>query len=151
MERILMRKKWRSRAFYLALLAAVLISWGIYAWQSDTPSANSGEAVTLVLPSFSKPALAGQEIFTDNCASCHGPNGSGSDQGPPLIHDIYNPGHHADAAFYRAVQAGVRQHHWPFGNMPAQPKVSQDQVTAILEFIRELQEANGIFYREHHM
>ena len=107
--------------------------------------------VALVFPLASTAALAGQEIFAGNCASCHGPNGTGSGDGPPLIHDIYNPGHHADAAFHRAVRIGTPQHHWPFGDMPAQPHVSQEQVVAIVKFVRELQESNGIHYREHNM
>ena len=35
--------------------------------------------------------------------------------------------------------------------MPPQPSVTDDDVAAIVRFIRELQEANGIFYRKHTM
>lgn len=31
--------------------------------------------------------------------------------GAPLIHHIYNPGHHADAALFATAKFGVRQHH----------------------------------------
>lgn len=109
-------------------------------------------SVTVTTPvSFSSAAGEGKNLFEANCAACHGPNASGSDQGPPLVHDIYNPGHHADEAFYRAAKQGVRQHHWPFGNMPAQPQVSRPDVAKIVQYVRELQEANGIFYHPHRM
>ncbi len=68
-----------------------------------------------------------------------------------LVHDIYNPGHHGDEAFSRAAKQGVPQHHWPFGNMQPLPDVSDEQLAAIVGYIRELQEANGIFYRPHTM
>ncbi len=96
-------------------------------------------------------AAAGKQIFDENCAACHGNNASGTDQGPPLIHDIYNPGHHPDESFQRAVSQGVRQHHWQFGNMPRQPQMPVEQTAMVIEYIRTLQAANGIVYRQHNM
>ena len=80
-----------------------------------------------------------------------GVNALGTEQGPPLLHDIYNPGHHSDMAFYRAVQSGVPQHHWRFGNMLPQRHVSRKQTELIIAYIRELQRANGIKYKKHQM
>ena len=80
---------------------------------------------------------------------CHGPNAAGTKLGPPLIHDIYEPGHHSDQAFYLAAATGVRAHHWPYGDMPAQPQVSEAEVGLIIRYIRELQEANGIVARSY--
>lgn len=105
----------------------------------------------VIAPTLSGEALAGQAVFEANCASCHGINGVGTNKGPPLVHDIYNPGHHSDAAFHRAVRNGVQQHHWPYGNKPAQPQVSEAQANQILSYVRDLQEANGIRYRPHRM
>ncbi len=56
--------------------------------------------------------------YQANCSVCHGNEGVGTTKGPPLVHIIYEPGHHADVTFQRAVKYGVRQHHWRFGNMP---------------------------------
>ena len=133
------------------LLAAVIVGGiGIAAWQFL--GQDSGAQTTSVkVPKLSPQALAGKASFDANCARCHGQNGSGTAQGPPLVNDIYNPGHHPDAAFYQAVRRGVGQHHWPFGNMPPQPQVSDDQVAEIVRYVRELQNANGIVYREHRM
>jgi hypothetical protein len=35
--------------------------------------------------------------------------------------------------------------------MPAQPQVSDSQITAIIRYVRELQQANGIATRAHRM
>ena len=107
--------------------------------------------IKVSVPTLSAKAAVGKTAYDDNCAGCHGTNGAGSDQGPPLIHDTYNPGHHADEAFYRAVRQGVPRHHWLFGDMPPQPQVAATEVTDIIRYVRELQQANGIFYRPHRM
>jgi mono/diheme cytochrome c family protein len=107
--------------------------------------------IKVVVPELSQTAQEGERIFAANCAGCHGVNAAGSKKGPPLVHDIYNPGHHADQAFILAARLGVRQHHWPFGNMPAQPQVSETDIRAIIEYVRDLQTANGIKFRAHKM
>ena len=101
-------------------------------------------SVRVQVPSLSAAALKGQELFNENCSGCHGENGSGSDVGPPLIHDIYKPSHHGDQVFYLAAQIGVRAHHWPYGNMPRQPHIRPEMMTSVIQFVRETQRANGI-------
>lgn len=96
-------------------------------------------------------AKLGKRAFNEHCSVCHGAKGTGSHNGPPLIHQIYNPGHHSDEAFYRAVAGGSHQHHWTFGNMPPQPQVSREQVTRIIAYIRQLQVAHGILHKPHRM
>ncbi len=93
---------------------------------------------------LSSPAQMGQIAFQENCASCHGRKGAGTDQGPPLIHKIYEPSHHADFAFQRAARFGVQAHHWRFGDMPPVEGVTDKQVEWITRYIREVQRANGI-------
>lgn len=111
-----------------------------------------GEGSTSVkIPELTQTAQAGQVAFDANCKQCHGDNGSGSSSGPPLVNNIYNPGHHDDASFFRAMQKGTGAHHWQFGNMPAQNQVASADRRKIIQYVRELQEANGIFYRPHKM
>ena len=93
----------------------------------------------------------GKTLFDKNCAQCHGPEGKGSKKGPPLIHPYYNPGHHSDTAFFMAVRKGVKRHHWNFGDMPAQPKVNDNEIAQIIHYVRQIQEAHGIVYQEHRM
>jgi mono/diheme cytochrome c family protein len=103
------------------------------------------------VPPLSIVAEQGKKLFDASCAQCHGAKGVGTDVGPPLIHSIYNPGHHSDEAFLLAARQGVRQHHWKFGNMPAQPQVTDAQLIDIVRYIREMQAANGITYQPHNM
>ncbi len=88
--------------------------------------------------------MPGVALFDKNCARCHGRAAAGGPGGPPLVHRIYEPGHHADAAFHLAVRQGVRAHHWNFGDMPAIPGVSEAEVDQIIAYVRALQVAAGI-------
>lgn len=72
-----------------------------------------------MFPDFTAIQKVGREAFNNSCAQCHGVNATGTDQGGPLVHRIYEPSHHGDAAFLRAAFYGVKAHHWPFGDMPA--------------------------------
>ncbi len=86
----------------------------------------------------------GEKLFNKNCASCHGHAGKGTDQGPPFIHKIYEPNHHGDPSFVRAVQQGVQAHHWKFGDMPAIEGISHSDISEIIAYIRSEQRKAGI-------
>ncbi|MEX2643157.1 MAG: cytochrome c [Acetobacterales bacterium] len=122
----------------------------VVGWRALSPLMRDA-TIEVIVPKLSPIARAGKAAFDANCAQCHGRNAAGTDRGPPMVHDIYNPGHHGDAAFFAAARRGVQQHHWPFGNMPAQPQASDEEIAAIIRYIRELQLANGIAYRPHRM
>ncbi|GHF49643.1 c-type cytochrome [Seohaeicola zhoushanensis] len=142
-----------SAKLYLAIAGLAILGIGAYFALRPAPPQRSAQVLTqaeFVMPQLSSEAQEGERYFNAVCATCHGQNGLGTDQGPPLIHDIYNPGHHADQAFMIAAMNGVRQHHWPFGNMPPQ-KVTSGEVARIITYVREIQEANGITYRPHKM
>ena len=87
----------------------------------------------------------GETKFNAFCSRCHGVQGKGTNNGPPLVHKIYEPNHHADMAFHRAAAQGVRAHHWKFGNMPKIEGVTSEDVTHIIGYIRWLQRQAGIF------
>ena len=86
----------------------------------------------------------GQALFQRHCAACHGAAAGGGDKGPPLVHRIYAPNHHADFSFHRAIEQGVRAHHWRFGNMAPVPDVKRADAEAIVRWLRERQRADGI-------
>ena len=91
-------------------------------------------------------ALAkGEALYNTNCSACHGAGARGTTKGPPFLDKIYEPNHHADIAFYRAPEMGVRAHHWNFGDMPKVPSVIKDDLTQIIAYIRWLQKQAGIF------
>ncbi len=134
------------------VLGFFVIGGGLWLWKTfGSEKGTSAVSVAVAVPQLSEIALKGKQAFDSVCADCHGANAAGTDKGPPLVHDIYNPGHHPDEAFLVAARFGVRQHHWPYGNMPAQPQMSQDEVVTIIKYVRELQAANGITYRPHTM
>jgi mono/diheme cytochrome c family protein len=86
----------------------------------------------------------GEQLFAANCATCHGPEATGTTTGPPLVHEYYVPSHHADVAFHLAVQRGVQPHHWGFGPMPPVPGLDEGDVTDIIAYVRGLQRDAGI-------
>jgi len=137
--------KQRQRMVMLAVIAWIVFgAVAAVAILSRSTEESQGVTAQVTPAALSEEAKEGEALFKANCQACHGPNAAGTKLGPPLIHDIYNPGHHSDEAFYLAAATGVRQHHWPYGDMPAQPQVSREDVTLIIRFVRELQEANGI-------
>lgn len=135
----------------VALAGAAIAGAAFYLTQPQTPpearAPVEGDAMTEVtLPAnLSEDAIVGQRAFDAVCADCHGENAAGKmGFGPPLVHKIYEPSHHADMSFVLAVQNGVRAHHWQFGDMPAQSGLTQADVRGIIAYVRELQRANGI-------
>ena len=151
MKRGKQRRMMKKRRRVLGLLAVgvgALAALGLLAYFALSDDGSDGVTVEVIMPAeLSDEAEKGESLFKANCQACHGPKASGTKLGPPLIHDIYNPGHHSDKAFYLAAAIGVRAHHWPYGDMPAQPQVTEADVALIIRYIRELQEANGIVYK----
>jgi mono/diheme cytochrome c family protein len=135
--------------FYL-VIAVVVLGVGIVGWRMFGTS-TQGAGVAVIVPKLSPAAQFGKTAFDANCARCHGVNAAGTGKGPPLVNDIYNPGHHGDRAFVAAARRGTPQHHWSFGNMPPQPQVSDQDIAAIIRYVREMQQANGIIYKLHRM
>jgi mono/diheme cytochrome c family protein len=103
--------------------------------------------VSVTLPdTLTAKAEMGKLAFEAKCAVCHGINAAGNPEAaPPLVHIIYEPGHHSDESFQRAAALGVQAHHWRFGNMPPVEGITRAEVETIIAYIRELQRANGIF------
>jgi mono/diheme cytochrome c family protein len=83
----------------------------------------------------------GDDLFhgAGTCQTCHGADLRGTAMGPSFLDPIYAPGHHPDAAFYAAVDRGVPPHHWKFGSMPPVPHIDEDDVEAIIAYVRSEQ------------
>lgn len=86
---------------------------------------------------------AGDDLYQAHCAECHGSDLRGTDTGPSHLSVVYEPNHHGDAAFVLAARNGVTQHHWPFGDMAPVPGLSDDDLDAIIAFVRENQRIFG--------
>ena len=127
--------------FRSALAGAFLLVCGLAAqaqgWQVPQPT-----------PGLMPNPVQGKKLYGQYCAACHGADLLGVDKGekkgPPLLHKIYEPAHHGDAAFQMAARNGVRAHHWPFGNMAPVPGLTDPELAGIIRFVREVQVANGI-------
>jgi len=143
--------KWTAAFFALVALAA----GGWYLLQTPGVNLSTGEdgprilddgIVAVALPgTLSEKEQIGKAAFEAVCSACHGANGQGRrDIAPPLVHKIYEPGHHGDMAFVSAAKNGVRAHHWGFGNMPPVEGVTRADVLSIVAYIRLLQRENGI-------
>ncbi len=134
----------QNQRLWTIVIAAILAGGTLFVvWQFVAPT-DGQSAQSVMVPDLSQPAESGRTAYNNNCVQCHGQNGSGTDSGPPLVHRIYEPSHHGDASFFSAAERGVRQHHWPYGDMPPQPQMSQEEMADIIQYIRELQRANGI-------
>jgi mono/diheme cytochrome c family protein len=124
----------------LAGLAAACTGGG----DTDTAAGTEGFAEILATVEIPDDLASGRTLFDANCLVCHGPAALGTRQGPPLVHPVYEPAHHADAAFTLAVRRGVRAHHWRFGDMPSLPHVTPEQTGEITRYVRFLQRRVGI-------
>ena len=142
--------------FTLTGAAILVVALGAYAVtrsseqtapaQETMAPAEGAAMVAVTLPDTLSPeGTMGKRAFDAVCADCHGDNAAGKmGIAPPLIHKIYEPSHHADMAFFMAVERGVQAHHWSFGNMPPQQGLTRADVAGIVTYVRELQRANGI-------
>ncbi len=144
-----------NRILIIGAVAALVGAAAVYFTGTGGGETTSGTGVVPVQgaamvevalpPTLSQTAQIGQKAFNAACAECHGTNAAGRmGNGPPLIHKVYEPSHHSDMAFHLAVQNGVRAHHWKFGNMPAQEGLTRGDLDAIVAYVREVQQANGI-------
>ena len=136
-----------KRTAILLVVAVALVAAGYLYFGDGGDTAGAGPPIVSVnVPAtLSARAQLGRKTYDANCASCHGRNAAGQDGvAPPLVHIIYEPGHHGDESFQRAVARGVRAHHWRFGNMPPVDGLTRRDVAAVVAYVRELQRANGI-------
>lgn len=131
----------------LWIMVAVAAVVGVVGWQIFGGSKPEAVTVTVTVPKLSAKAAQGRSQFNAICAECHGIDAAGGadGEGPPLIHRYYEPGHHSNQAFRMAIFKGVKQHHWHFGNMAPLPKVTGDQISNIIAFVRATQKASGVF------
>ena len=119
--------------------------WSIALAFAGAVSLAGAAAQAAELPGMTPALKLGKMNYDRSCASCHGMNGVGTDKGPTFLHRVYHPGHHGDAAFFRAAKQGARAHHWRFGDMKPVAGITEEQLRRIVEYVRALQKANGMF------
>ncbi|NQU56846.1 MAG: c-type cytochrome [Rhodospirillales bacterium] len=125
-------------------MAGIAVALGLVGWLIFG-GGSKDTTIKVIVPELSAKAEKGKATFERVCLRCHGVNVGGSNNGPPLVDPFYRSSHHADAAFVSAITRGVRQHHWKFGPMPPQPGVKAAEIADLIAYIREIQQANGVY------
>jgi mono/diheme cytochrome c family protein len=125
-----------ARAARLAALAGAVAVAVAAAACGSSPAASPTTTVAVSL-------TRGQEVYEAKCASCHGTDLQGTDRGPSHLSAIYEPSHHSDESFRRAVRHGAPQHHWRFGPMPPVEGVSDADLESVIAFVRAEQRERG--------
>ena len=110
-----------------------------------TAAAQQSGGGSIKQPKMTPPLTVGKLNYDAYCAECHGKNAVGTNKGPTFLHRVYHPGHHGDASFMIAPKRGARAHHWQFGDMKPVKGVTDAQLISIVEYVRAMQRANGIF------
>ena len=121
-----------------ALVVVIVVGVVLF---GNTPQ--DGEAGTGISPQDPELVAAGEILYQANCATCHGTDLRGTATGPSHLSIVYEPNHHGDIAFVLAAKNGVQAHHWSFGNMAPVPGLSDDDLAAIVAYVREIQRIEG--------
>ena len=131
---------------------AVVEDGNVPLWRRHTTIAAALTATIVVIatacggsPAATEPAGPGQgaELYQANCASCHGADLRGTDEGPSHLSIVYEPNHHGDDAFRSAIANGAQQHHWNFGDMAAITGLDNDEIDDVIAYVRSEQERQG--------
>lgn len=126
---------WIGIGGLVAILVIAVVGFG-----GDSTDTGSGTGIAVQDPDL---VAAGEPLYQASCAVCHGTDLRGTDKGPSHLSVVYEPNHHGDAAFVLSVQNGVRAHHWPFGDMAPVPGLSDEDLEAIVAYVRENQRISG--------
>lgn len=126
---------WIGIGALVVILVIAMVGFGGNSSNTDT-----GTGIAVQDPEL---VAAGEPVYQASCAACHGTDLRGTDKGPSHLSVVYEPSHHGDAAFVLAVQNGVRSHHWPYGDMTPVPGLSDEDLDAIVAYVRENQRING--------
>ncbi len=119
----------RATALTLALLAAC--------------SQTTSESAQTTVDAPAEVLEAGERLYASSCSKCHGIDLRGSETGPSFLSIVYEPDHHGDVAFVLAARNGVRAHHWNFGPMLPVEGLSDEDIEAIVAYVRVVQEREG--------
>ncbi len=129
----------KSRLFVWVLVGVAAVLIAVVMW----PGSESGDADTGISPQDPDLVARGEPLYQASCAACHGADLRGTESGPSHLSIVYEPNHHGDFAFVLAAQNGVQAHHWRFGDMAPVPGLSDQDLNAIVAFVRENQRLHG--------
>jgi mono/diheme cytochrome c family protein len=131
----------RRNASWIGIgVLVVIVVIAVVGFGGNSSNTDEGNGIAVQDPDL---VAAGEPLYQTSCASCHGIDLKGTDKGPSHLSVVYEPNHHGDIAFVLAAQNGVRAHHWPFGDMAPVPGLSDQDLDAIVAYVRENQRIMG--------
>lgn len=131
---------WIAIGSLVVFMVVAVVVFGGSEPDSDGEGVDAGTGIAVQDPEL---VAAGEELYQASCAACHGADLRGTETGPSQLSIVYEPNHHGDGAWYLAARTGVKQHHWPFGDMAPVPGLSDDDLEAIVAYVRENQRIFG--------
>jgi mono/diheme cytochrome c family protein len=133
----------KNTAWIVIAGLALVVVIGVVIFGGGDNASTSGEPDARIAVQDPDLVAIGEPLYQGNCASCHGSDLRGTDLGPSHLSVVYEPNHHGDGAFILAARNGVRQHHWPYGDMAPVPGLDDSDLEAIIAYVRENQREFG--------
>ena len=133
----------KNTAWIVIAGLALVVVIGVIIFGGGDNASTSGEPDARIAVQDPDLVAIGEPLYQGNCASCHGSDLRGTDLGPSHLSVVYEPNHHGDGAFILAARNGVRQHHWPYGDMAPVPGLDDSDLEAIIAYVRENQREFG--------
>lgn len=130
----------RNAAWFAIGALAVIIVIAVVAFGNTSTDEAGGAGGSPQDPDL---VASGELLYQANCAACHGADLRGTAIGPSHLSIVYEPNHHGDIAFVLAARNGVQAHHWPFGDMPPVPGLSDEDLESIVAYVRHIQRIEG--------
>jgi mono/diheme cytochrome c family protein len=96
--------------------------------------------ITVPLPADE---IDGATIYEARCASCHGSDLRGTDEGPTQLSIVYEPNHHSDDSYRSAIRNGAAEHHFNFGDMKPVAGITDEQIESVIAYVRAQQALLG--------
>ncbi len=133
------------QALAKAIVGLAAFALGAGAARAGDAIPDQPEMIEVVVPALEGMAVQGQVAFVEVCARCHGRKGGGLEgYGPPLISDFYGPSERSDMQIVLAIQLGHVEDNWTYGPMPPAEGLSFSDQGLVVEFLRQVQIANGV-------
>jgi mono/diheme cytochrome c family protein len=131
----------RKNAVWIGIAALVVILViAVVGFGGNSSDTDAGTGIPAQDPDL---VAAGDIAYQASCAECHGTDLRGTTAGPSHLSVVYEPNHHGDAAFVLAARNGVTAHHWPFSDMAPVPGLSDEELEAVVAYVRENQRIHG--------
>lgn len=132
----------RSPIIFMAAAAITAISISVVVLNRDD---RRSIKATVTVPELNVAQTRGREIFNGTCATCHGIDAIGdTDTGPPLMHPYYRMETLPSDMVRRAIILGKAQDKWKYGHMPAQIKLSENEISDVVKYFDAMRENNSL-------